>query len=238
MARPAPEEPTVLGLRELNLAQRRQRILDAARHLIADGGMAALSMRKLAKEAGLAVATLYNLFGVREEILQALVMDAIDQMDLVLEREAPLNDPMERCRAIITVSVQHMVENEAVFRPMVLTAPQAPPGGGRDVARRAAHMQSLAIQAAIDQGLLSDLFDPEQLGHQIYHGFEFASIQWGIGQIDAAEFEARALYGLHLALLAVAKDSIRPKIEADLHNLEKTFRLRAGSTTRRTRKRS
>ena len=120
-----------MGLRELNVAARRQRILDAARRLIATGGIAALSMRKLAREAGLSVTTLYNLFGVREEILQALVMDAIDQMDLVLERDAPLDDPIERCRAVVTVSVRHMAKNEAIFRPMAIAAEQASMAGGR-----------------------------------------------------------------------------------------------------------
>jgi AcrR family transcriptional regulator len=196
-------------------------------------------MRKLAKEAGLAVTTLYNLFGVREEILQALVMDAIDQMDAVLARDAPLDDPIERCRAIITVSVRHMVENEAVFRPMVIAASQRLVEGGRvrdEVARRAAQMQSLAIAAAIDQGLLSDLLDPGQLGHQIYHGYEFASIQWSIGQLDAAGFEARALYGLDLALLAVANHSIRADLEADLCKLEKVIGSRTSSKDRRSKK--
>jgi AcrR family transcriptional regulator len=231
MPRLHSESTTVIGLRERNGAERRQRILEAARHLIATGGMAALSMRKLAKEAGLAVATLYNLFGVREEILQALIMDAIDQMDLVLDRDAPLDDPIERCRAIVTVSVRHMVENETIFRPMVIAAAQASPNAATTdghsrgkVARRAAQMQTLAIQAAIDQGLLNNRLDPDQLGQQIYHGYEFASMQWGSGQLDAAGFEARALYGLDLALLAVASDSIRPDLEAHLRKLEKQIR--------------
>ena len=66
-------------LREINVEARRRRILDAARSLIAKGGMAALSMRKLATEAGLSVTTLYNLYGVRDEILHALIDDAVDR---------------------------------------------------------------------------------------------------------------------------------------------------------------
>ena len=77
-------------------------------------------MRKLARRAELSVPTLYNLFGGREEILKALVVDAIDRMDAILEREAPLDDPLERCRAVVTVSIQHIVEFETIFRPMLL----------------------------------------------------------------------------------------------------------------------
>jgi len=230
-----------MGLRELNVEARRQRILDAARRLITAGGMAALSMRKLASEAGLSVTTLYNLFGVREEILQALVLDAIDQMDLILERDAPLDDPIERCRAVITVSVRHMAENEAIFRPMVIAAQQASSAGGGssgEVTRRAVRMQALAIRAAIDQGMLTDLLDPVQLGQQIYHGFELASIQWALGLRDEAQFEARALYGLGVALLGVASEAIRPELEAELQKLENQLKARPQQRTRRSRKRS
>ena len=79
-------------LREINVEARRRRILDAARSLIAKGGMAALSMRKLATEAGLSVTTLYNLYGVRDEILHALIDDAVDRIEPVLDAEAPIVD--------------------------------------------------------------------------------------------------------------------------------------------------
>ena len=109
------------SLREVNIEARRQRILEAARALIAAGGMQALSMRKLAAKAGLSVTTLYNLYGVRHEILHALVDDAVDRIVELLDAEAPLADPLERCRAVITVSIRHLSENEAIYRPMLLT---------------------------------------------------------------------------------------------------------------------
>jgi AcrR family transcriptional regulator len=225
-------------LRERNVEARRQRILEAARGLIAGGGIAALSMRRLANEAGLSVTTLYNLYGVREEILQALVMDAIDRMDRVLELEAPLDDPIEHCRAMVSVSVRHMVDNEAVFRPMAiaeLEASLAGRGPRREAPRRAVRMHVLAIQAAMDQGTLKDQLDPVQLGHQVYHGFEYANIQWALGLIDAGRFEAQALYGLNLVLLGVAMDSIRPEIEVELQRLETRLRPRAPRGKQRAR---
>ncbi len=186
-------------------------------------------MRKLATEAGLSVTTLYNLFGVREEILQALIMDAIDRMGEVLERDAPQDDPIERCRAIATVSIRYMAENKAVFRPMGMAELEASLAGrapSTEARRRAAAMSTQAVQAAIDQGALSDLLDPVQLGHQIHHGFEYANIQWALGLIDDARFEAMALHGLNLALLGVATDSTRPGIEAELQELEIRLRRR------------
>jgi len=216
------DEPS-RSLREVNCEARRQRILEAARTLIARGGVQALSMRKLALEAGVSVTTLYNLFGVRNAILAALVHDAIDRIDQILEDEAPLDDPIERCRAVITVSVRYIGDQEAVFRPMVLTLYQGLLLGGierPDTSERAAHMQQVAIEKAIAEGLLRDTLDPGVLASQIYHGYDLACCQWAYGLIDTAGFRARALYGLYVALLAVATDQIRPMLEGELGKLE------------------
>ena len=225
----------------MNCEARRQRILEAARTLIARGGMSALSMRKLAQAAGVSVTTLYNLFGARNDILTALVHDAIDRIDQILEREAPLDDPIERCRAIITVSVRYIAEQEAVFRPMIHTLYQGLSLSGierADTSERAAHMQQVAIEKAIAAGLLRDTLDPGVLGAQIYHGYDLACCQWAYGLIDAAGFRARALYGLYIALLAVATDRLRPALEKDLRALERELGAPRAKTSRRNSRRT
>jgi len=54
-------------------AQRIEQILDAARELIREGGVAGLSMRLLAQRANVAPMTTYNLIGSRDEVLVALL---------------------------------------------------------------------------------------------------------------------------------------------------------------------
>ena len=193
-------------------------------------------MRKLAQEAGLSVTTLYNLFGVREDILIALVHDAIDRVDQILEREAPLEDPIERCRAVITVSIRYFAEHEAIFRPMILALYQGLSPDLTDKAgtpERAARMQHVALEAAMSQGLIRDALDLGVLSSQIYHGYEMACCQWAFGQIDEAGFRARALYGLYVALLAVATEKLRPQLEAHLHRLERELGKQRRSVRRR-----
>ncbi len=228
------EAPT--SLRERNVEARRQRILAAARDLIAEGGMDALSMRRLAGRARLSVTTLYNLVGARSDIVRALVMDAIDRMDQELDRTAPLDDPIERCRAIVTVSSGYMVEHADIFRPMLLAAHDGDAEHVRaaePVAERAARMQARAIEVAVERGLLRDLLDPLQLGRQIYHGFDGAACQWAMGQIDAPTFEARALFGLDLALLGFARGALRGELEAELLALQKRLTPRRRTRTKR-----
>ncbi len=219
-----------VSLRAANIEARRQRILEAARKLIASGGMRALSMRKLAAEAGLSVTTLYNLFGVREEILLALIEDAVEQMIPILDAEAPLEDPLERCRAVITVSIRHFAQNEAVYRPMIVAGYEGlslSSSADRRTAELAANMQREGIEQAIQQGLLVGDLDAGQLAEQIYHGYELACLQWAYGRLDEAGFRARALYGLHLVLLAVATDAVRPELRARLQELERELETSA-----------
>jgi AcrR family transcriptional regulator len=51
----------------------RTRILDTALHLMAEGGVHAMSMRRLASACGLNVATLYHYFPSKAELLDAVV---------------------------------------------------------------------------------------------------------------------------------------------------------------------
>jgi AcrR family transcriptional regulator len=53
--------------------ERRQRILDVARRLIAERGYEGVTMRELADESLVSVPTLYNLFGGKSELLFAAV---------------------------------------------------------------------------------------------------------------------------------------------------------------------
>ena len=53
--------------------ERKQRILDAARRLIAERGYEGVTMRELADESLVSVPTLYNLFGGKNELLIAAV---------------------------------------------------------------------------------------------------------------------------------------------------------------------
>jgi|GEM_PF-388095 len=226
------------SLREVNIESRRQRILEAARGLIAGGGMQSLSMRKLAVESGLAVTTLYNLYGSRDDILFALVQDAIDRIVPILDAEAPIEEPLARCRAVITVSVQYFAENDAIYRPMMVASYEGLSNAlaaDRRLAKRAAGMQREGIEQAIEQGLLADTLDPERLGEQIYHGYELACVQWAFGLLDDAGFRARALYGMYLVLLAVACDTSRPEIEAQLQTLEIELATSAERTEQRDR---
>ncbi len=224
----ADEKQRTTGRRERNIEARRQQILQAARVLLSRGGLAALSMRKLAEEASLSVNTLYNLWGTREEILRALTLDARDRMEASLPRDESPDDPVEYCRSLVRASVRETCRQHELFRPMMLAWLEGEIAGNPSPVEPMAHsILALAqvIRKARTRGFLESTLKPEQVAWQIHHGAQFASIQWALGRIDDAHFEARALYGLNLAFLGLVPEERRPEIQARLKGLERKLRM-------------
>ena len=207
-----------MGQRTLNKERRKQRILGAARGIVVAEGVAGLSMRKVARAAAVSVTTLYNLFGSKEDIRIALCGDLLDGIDRELAR-TPLERPIERAEAVITVGVAHLVSDEEVMRTALLASAHAP--AEPDPARpRAEEMQRVAFQAAMDAGLLRDDLRVELLAAEVYQGFLQAGLRWAIGELDAAGFRDKALYSLYVCLLSAATEAARPGIAASLRKLE------------------
>ncbi|MCP4004377.1 MAG: TetR/AcrR family transcriptional regulator [bacterium] len=225
---PSDQRDSTTGLRERNIEVRRQKILQAARVLLSRGGLGALSMRKLAEEASLSVNTLYNLWGTREEILRALTLDARDRIEASLPKDASPDDPVDYCRSLVRTTVREMSRHRELFRPMILAWLEVEISGHPSPVEPMAHSiltLSQVIRAAHTHGFLESPLKPEQVAWQIHHGTQFAAIQWALGRIDAAHFEARALYGLNLAFLGLVREERRPEIRAKLKGLERKLRM-------------
>lgn len=214
-----------MGLRAENMEKRRQRILAAAQALIDRAGIEAWSMRKVARAADVSVTTLYNLFGSKDEIRAALCNDFFHDLDRDLA-DTPLDRPLERARAIVTVGVDHVVAEAEMTRPAVLAAEQGP--AEEDPATPLAiGMQREALQAAMDRGLLHDDLRADLLAAEVYAGFHRAALGWARGEIDAADFRNRALYALTVCLLAAATEKTRAELVRALNTLERKLARRA-----------
>jgi len=175
-------------------------------------------MRKVAREAGLSVTTLYNHFGSKSEIRVALCVDLLDDIDRELA-EIPLDRPIERAAGVITVGAAHVVGAGEVTRTALLAA--AASAGSPDIASpRSVEMQRVALQAAMDGGLLRSDLAPELLAAQVYEGFSHAALRWATRELDHDGFRDKALYGLYVCLLSVATEETRPSLVAALREIE------------------
>ena len=163
-----------------------------------------------------------------EEILQALTLDARDQMEASLPKDESPDDPVEHCRLLVRASVRETCRQHEIFRPMMLAWLEGEIAGHPSPVEPMAHsilMLSQIIRTARKRGFLETALKPEQVAWQIQHGAQFAQVQWALGRIDDAHFEARALYGLNLAFLGLVKEERRPEIQAKLKGLERKLRM-------------
>jgi AcrR family transcriptional regulator len=101
-------------------ARNRVRLLATARQMVAEAGVAALTMDALAERSGVGKGTVYRRFGTRAGIFQALLDDgerAFQQR--VLAGPAPLGpgaDPVERLVAYGVARVRFLMEHREIAR--------------------------------------------------------------------------------------------------------------------------
>jgi AcrR family transcriptional regulator len=234
----SPEMIEPRSRREANVASRRQRILESARTLLAEAGQDGLSMRKLAKEAGLSVTTLYNLVGSREDILRALIEDSAGRFASPVTVPASSGDSLSRTVEAFDSVLRYFIDDAAVLKPLIVANFAT---GYLEELRKEEHSLYLrpakdtvreCLLDAIAEGQIRDVVSPEFLEAQFYVGLELALDRWAFGFLDDDEFRAKSLSGSYLALLAVASPENRPRLESELRRLER--RSRNG---RRSRKR-
>jgi AcrR family transcriptional regulator len=91
---------------ERRRAATRARLLAAARRLFASQGFEVTTMRDIAGEADVALGSFYNYFRTKDEVLEALLEDALrEQLRLLVERQEQVDDPAER----ISIAHRHLL---------------------------------------------------------------------------------------------------------------------------------
>ncbi|WP_205709127.1 WHG domain-containing protein [Kineococcus siccus] len=145
--------PAVPTARERARRELTADILEAARRQLAASGAAALSVRAVARELGLASSALYRYFATRDELLTALIVEAYgDAADAVEAAAAPAPGRSRRerftggCRALRAWAVAHPHEYALVHGSPV-------PGYRGDDRTTAAGARTPMALLAVLQGL-------------------------------------------------------------------------------------
>lgn len=90
-----------VGIRARNRAALEAEILAVGRRHLAERGAAALSLRAIARELGMASSAVYRYVASRDELLTRLIVEAFDSLgDEADQAAGTSSDPLERFRAI------------------------------------------------------------------------------------------------------------------------------------------
>ncbi|MEO1647843.1 MAG: TetR/AcrR family transcriptional regulator [Pseudomonadota bacterium] len=207
----------MLSKRESAIEERRRRIFDAARAIIAQQGLESLTTRGLAQAAGLTVPTLYNLVGGKDEILTQLVTRNVEEIweRLAFDRRAT---PLDMADAIIDEAYQ-VVRAERAFHRAILPLmidlkivfaanPDRNDPGAR-AANRCVEMAQFACEAAIASGELRGAIPANELGQQMFITYRGPMRDWLEEVISADEMMRRQRRGFYLVMAADASEAFR-----------------------------
>ncbi len=134
-------------------------ILEAARDLLADGGVAGLSMRQIADRVGVTATAIYHYFDGKQDIVNRVVLSAFERFGAYL-KDAMSSHPIgsvERLHALGEAYIRFALDNDAYFRVIFSIQPKSqagieeiPEGGGYHLLRKAV---AEAIQAGAIRGV-------------------------------------------------------------------------------------
>jgi len=132
MARPRPATK-----KEVVQAFRTREILAAARRVLGQRGLAALTMEEIATAAGVAKGTVYLYFQGKEDLIRALVSQVADNLlrDLQAVMARPLL-PQEKLTQVTTMLLKHLERERALFPAYVRDLAVRPRHAPTDRARQ------------------------------------------------------------------------------------------------------
>lgn len=212
-----------MNKRELNIEKRRRKILKTAARLVAKHGPEGLTMRSLGKAAGFSVTTLYNLFGNKDDILTALLENALNHVTPDLHAKSR-KDPFSALLEITTEPVNYLIENAGVLRPIMAVeyfkAERRSGPYANALFTEILNLLSEMAAAAQKEGYLAKTVPPVFVAAEIFYCYRLAVEDWGLREISDQALLTRLESGVLFILLSVATDKSRSRIQTKLKNVQ------------------
>ena len=201
------------SIREKGKARRKQQIIQAAKRLLAAGGIEALSTRKLAEAAELSVHTLYALVGSKDKILEAVMEDNHNRVlsDII---EINARHPIEQIFAFVDSTYRIIAEDQAAQKPLMRVLMTLFDQGslGSDpwwmMAQEKGWMQSAVIEA-IDQELLKPDFPAPVIADMLMKIYLTNLRDYLFDRADLGAYRGRSTFELWFCLSNIAADRTR-----------------------------
>ncbi len=217
-----------MSRREDAKAERRRRIIAAARDLIKETGDTGLSMRAIAARAGVSLTTPYNLFGSKRAIVIALLEDVRE----FHERFSQLHrvGAVERIFQAVSITIAYLADDPDFYRTLwteALRFDSKELRGELQSPQRYGFWWALLNEARNEGALLPDM-DLDPLLRALDAVYVSAMLAWVLGAVEAHEIEPHVGYGYALTLRGAASPAFAEKLERRVLGYQKDLqRLRA-----------
>ena len=174
------------GRREQAKAERRTRIVRAARDLIRETGDTDLSMRMIARRAGVSLTTPYNLFGSKRAVVLAVFEDERDFVVRFARLKAA--NALDRIFDAHDLAMSYFIEDPQFYRTLwkALLNTQGADSTGLAtpdrLERNRAAWRAL-IEAAQDEGLTDTVVTSDTLERALSNAANGAMLAWAMGAL-------------------------------------------------------
>ncbi len=210
-----------VGLRERQKLKRRTRILAAAHDLIRTTGSVGLSMRSVAERAELSLGTVYNFFGSKGALLEALLQNMVER----LERETDAlwrKEPLKTLLTVAETAAKHYGADPDFHRVLLrsVLGSNEIRDSGFDVGSSIKLYQK-PVEAAISNGQLRAEVDAETVARDLVITFLGSLILWVREAIDGDELRIQVLYAFSLVLLGVCAEESRAELLKANHRFQR-----------------
>lgn len=198
---------------------RRRAIVRAARSLMQQTGQVGFSMRALAEQAGVSIATPYNLFGSKQAVMFAVLDADLEQYQEQLEQiEA---DELNVFFEAVSVGTAMYAAEPGFYRAVLFAAYS---DGGTDfrvMFSGPRHvMWRRLVNNAIDAGVLQREVEANSFAVNLGHIFFSCLMEWVNGIITSEELEARVQYGFALSLRGMTTPAHARRLHAKVLDLQ------------------
>jgi AcrR family transcriptional regulator len=216
-----------MSRREEAKAERRRRIIAAARDLIKETGDTGLSMRAIAARAGVSLTTPYNLFGSKRAIVIALLEDVRE----FHERFSQLHrvGAVDRIFQAVSITLAYLADDPDFYRTLwteALRFDSKELRGELQSPQRYGFWWALLNEARSEGALLPDV-DLDPLLRALDAVYVSAMLGWVLGAMEVQEIEPHVGYGYALTLRGAASPAFAEKLERRVLEYQKDLqRLR------------
>ena len=195
------------GRREQAKAERRSRIVRAARDLIRETGDTDLSMRSIAKRAGVSLTTPYNLFGSKHAVLLAVFEGERDF--IVRFGRLKAANAIDRIFAAHDLGMSYFLEDPEFYRALwkALLNTQGADSTGLatpDRLERSRAAWRALIEDAQDEGLVDLAVTSDTLERALSNASNGAMLAWAIGSLPTGLLAPTAALAYALTLRGAA----------------------------------
>lgn len=180
----------------VQMAARRQVIVDAAEMLIRDRGSTDFTMAELAREAGVSPATPFNLFESKLTLLYALLIRSLEGVNAVGRRASEERDAFVRLMRAAEGVGDFFNADAAFYRPLYqVLLGASDPQHRPDYLARALQFWQGAIEGLASQGLFNTAQPRNALAWDLMTMALGRVDLWVHGEFESADFPAQMAYG-------------------------------------------